>query len=198
MKRKSYKNRIWKRYLAGTKGEQQGLFGEEDSSARSVRLFSRNLEDLTDMFPEIVAEAKSMDIGSVIFDSEVVGFNENTEEFATFQSTMKRRRKYNIKKASEDQPIKAFVFDILYQDGKDLMDLSNDKRVKIVEKLLSKEGVIRSTESVVIDNVKELESKFHEKINAGLEGIIAKKKDTKYQPGNRGFDWIKIQEGNKG
>jgi DNA ligase-1 len=194
---KSYKDRIWKDYMKALQGDQQGFFESSDDQGK-VKLFSRNLEDLTDMFPEVVAEASKLNVKSAVFDSEVVGYDDNTDEFATFQSTMKRRRKYNIKKTAEEFPIKAFVFDVLYLDGRTLIEEKNKDRIKMYEKVLTKGNIIRSTESVVIDNVDDLESKFHEKINAGLEGIIAKNQDTNYQPGNRGFDWIKFKRATKG
>jgi DNA ligase-1 len=190
-----FKNTVWNKYMSSLDDKQSGFFEKEISS---VKLYSRNLEDLTEMFPAIVEAAKDLKIKSGIFDSEAVGYNENTQEFATFQSTMIRRRKYNIKKAAEKQPIRAFLFDVLYLNGKNLMDISNIERINILRKVIPEDGIVTQSESTVISNTKDLEKKFHKEINAGLEGIIVKDPKSKYQPGARGFDWIKLKRASQG
>ncbi|MFH1546982.1 MAG: hypothetical protein ABIC57_00685, partial [bacterium] len=160
--KESFGHTVWNKYLNLLDNKQSGFFEKEGSS---VKLYSRNLEDLTNMFPDVVEEAKKLKIKSGIFDSEIVGFDENTEEFATFQSTMIRRRKYDVKKASEKQPIRTFVFDVLYLDGKPLMDISNLDRVERLKKVIPKNGVISLSESKSISSIKDLENIFKEKIN---------------------------------
>lgn len=193
--KESFKNTVWSNYLDLLDSKQPGFFKREKSD---IKLYSRNLEDLTGMFPDVVEAAQKIKVKSGIFDSEIVGYNENTEEFATFQSTMIRRRKYDIKRAAEKQPIRAFVFDILYKDGEPLLEVPNIDRLKLLKKVLPGDGVISISESVVVNNKKDLESQFHKKINSGLEGIIVKDPKSRYQPGARGFDWIKLKRASQG
>ena len=75
-------------------------------------MFTRNLEDVTEMFPEIVDSARSMSDGSFILDSEVLGFKDG--KFLAFQETMQRRKKYEVGSTSKNIPVKAMIFDTLY------------------------------------------------------------------------------------
>ncbi|MBI2334953.1 DNA ligase, partial [Candidatus Daviesbacteria bacterium] len=80
----------------------------------NIRLFSRNLEETTPMFPEIVASAqKQIKAKTAILDCEAIGFNPTSEEFLPFQETTTRRRKYGIEELAKKIPLKAFCFDIL-------------------------------------------------------------------------------------
>jgi DNA ligase-1 len=66
------------------------------TSPKRVKLFSRNQEETTDMFPDLVLEAEKLKVKSVVLDSEVIGINPKTGKFIPFQETMQRKRKYNI------------------------------------------------------------------------------------------------------
>ncbi|MCL4365854.1 ATP-dependent DNA ligase, partial [Patescibacteria group bacterium] len=95
----------------------------------NIRLFSRNLEETTPMFPEIVEGAREqIKANTAILDSEAIGFNPISEEFLPFQETTQRRRKYGIEEMSKKIPLKAFAFDILYKDGKSLIDVKLEVR----------------------------------------------------------------------
>ena len=84
-----------------------------------IRLFSRNLEETTTMFPEIIEGAKKqIKAKTVILDSEAIGFSPESGEFLPFQETTQRRRKYGIEEMAKKIPLKAFCFDILYKNGK--------------------------------------------------------------------------------
>src|SRR3989344_9443468 len=80
-----------------------------------VRLFSRNLEETTLMFPDIIKGVlKQVKAKSIILDSEALAYNPESEEFLPFQETTKRRRKHGIEEARKSLPLKAFVFDMMY------------------------------------------------------------------------------------
>src|SRR6266576_3449255 len=88
-----------------------------------VSIFSRNLENMTHMFPEIIeGTRKQVQADSVILDAEALAYNPTSEEFLPFQETTRRRRKHNIEEMAKEVPLKAFVFDILYKDGASLID----------------------------------------------------------------------------
>ncbi len=161
---------------------------------KQVALFSRNLENTTLMFPEIVEAAKNLPVKSVILDGEAIGYDPKTGKFAPFQETVQRKRKHGIPEAAKKLPLTAFVFDILYLNGKDLLDLPFVQRRKILEAVLNKknDGIILD-EHMITDSAEVIASELKKNLDAGLEGIVAKKLDAPYQAGNRGFHWIKFK-----
>ena len=87
----------------------------------TVRLFSRRLEDTTEMFPDIAkAVREEVRAKRIIFEGEALAFNESTAEYLPFQETIQRKRKHDIAKKAEELPLHLFAFDILYLNGKDM------------------------------------------------------------------------------
>ena len=79
----------------------------------NVRIFSRNLEETTHMFPELIeATKKQVNADTVILDGEAIAYHPASEEFLPFQETTKRRRKHDIEETAKELPLKAFIFDI--------------------------------------------------------------------------------------
>jgi len=170
------------------------LFTDEKGK-RHVKIFSRRLEDLTEMFPDICEDILASDIKSVILDSEIIGFNQETNEFFPFQETMQRKRKFNVSDLAAKIPVISFVFDILYLNGKDLTDETLEKRMEILTKFFSDNhfSILRKSESIVMHSKEEAEKYFYTCVENGLEGIIAKDLQTPYSPGTRNFEWIKLK-----
>lgn len=187
----SYKERIWSRYLRNSELENN-LFGSPEIS--KVRLFTRNLEDVTSMFPEIVESALKIKCKKCILDGEVIGWDTKTNHFKSYQDTMTRKRKYDVSKVSENIPVKAFVFDILFLDN-DLIPLDTQKRIELLDGLIkgNVQDIVHA-ENIEINNVEELKINFDKWVSAGLEGLIAKKKIGGYTPGSRNFEWIKLKK----
>ena len=174
-----------------------GLVGVEKGSW--VRIFSRNLENTTPMFPEIAAAAQKLAAKSLIFEGEAIAYNPDTEEFEPFQETAKRKRKYGIKEKAVELPLKVFAFDLLYLDGRDLTREPYETRRRALEKLVSgHEDTIILAEERVFTNAKELEKFFLEEIEHGLEGIMTKRLDGVYQAGVRNFNWVKLKRVEEG
>ena len=94
-----------------------------------VRIFSRNLENTTAMFPEL-AEGLVAQAGgrTVILDGEAVAYDPATGQYHPFQVTGTRKRKYGIEKLRKTLPLKLFAFDMLYLDGEDLTNLPYTER----------------------------------------------------------------------
>ena len=197
-----FNNRVWSMFWDMTqKSDQTNLFNEMSESGVKqckVKLFSRNLEDLTEMFPELVDAAGKLKISSGIFDSEVIGWNETTQEFFPFQETMTRKRKYSVKDAAQKVPVKAFIFDAIYLDDKSLVSMSNKDRVKLTNNIFTRKGVLIRSKKWIVKSEKQLQKIFENNISEGLEGIIAKCPNSEYKPGCRGFDWIKLKRASHG
>ncbi len=164
-------------------------------------IFSRNMETMTDQFPEILDSVRNLGVDSIILDSEIIGFDDKTESYRTYQDTMKRRRKYDVDSYSQDIPVKAMCFDILYLNGKDLTLEPIEKRLELLEEIVgpkskvevSKIPALRMLETKQMQTEEELEEYFKDKVENGLEGIITKQTGTTYDPGTRNFKWIKLK-----
>lgn len=103
----------------------------------SIKLFTRNLDDVTYMYPDIVAAVKQqIKAESVIFEGEAVAYNPQTGEFLPFQETVQRKRKYQIEKYVTDVPLKLIVFDCLYLNGQSLLQEPYVVRRKKLETIL--------------------------------------------------------------
>jgi DNA ligase-1 len=167
----------------------------QDKLIDHVRLFSRNLEDITLMFPELAEDLQSLDIESVILDGEAIGFDPSSNDFLDFQETIKRKRKYDIGSVSEKFPIEVHVFDILEINGKDLLHTKIEDRLALLKSLSldKKTKRIKLTQTNLVDNAEDIEKLFLKYSDQNLEGIIAKDENTFYEPGTRNFDWIKYK-----
>lgn len=166
-----------------------------DPKNKVMKFFSRNLIDMSQMFPDLVKELEKLNIDSVIFDSEAIVYDVNTGSFVPFQETVKRKRKHGIDQAAQEMPLQLFIFDILYLNGELLLKLPHEaRRAKLIEVLKSYNGdILHVIEEKKINTAKELEDYFLKSIESGLEGLVVKKPDSQYQPGKRNFNWIKLK-----
>ncbi len=166
---------------------------------RDVRLYSRNLEEVSFMYPDIVEGVKKeVKTSEVIFEGEAIGFDPSTGNFLPFQETVSRKRKYDIDETAKKIPLKFFTFDILYENGKNLIGEVFTGRRKRLEKIIESSSdhhkhTIFVASDEVTDSAKKLELMFDDAVSRGLEGIVAKKLNGFYQPGARGWNWIKLK-----
>lgn len=168
-----------------------------EADEKKVALFSRNLENTTLMFPEIVASAGKLKVKSAILDGEAIGYNPRTKKFAPFQETVQRKRKHDIEEFAQKIPLNVFVFDILYLDGRSLLGLVFQERRKILEKVLIGSsvgaGALRLASQRVTDSFEVVKKELKSSLEAGLEGLVIKNLSTPYEAGSRGFHWIKLK-----
>lgn len=159
-----------------------------------IKTFTRNLEDSSHQFPDILKAAlKQVGATSIILDGEAIGIDVDTGEFLEFQKVMQRKRKHDIKEMAKKIPLKYFVFDILYKNGEDLTILPLQERRKILESTIKDGDVLIVDEKQKIETKKDLESYFKIAKNKGLEGLILKNPKTHYLAGGRSFAWIKLK-----
>lgn len=153
-------------------------------SKKTFKIMSRNGTDLTNKYPELNQIQELVGNHEVIFDGEIVAFQNALPSFSLLQ---KRNR---IKKVSDyiikDIPVSFIAFDILY-DNKDLTHWPLDKRKKILDNYLDSDVFIKS--KVYQDGI----SLFKMVKKIGLEGIVAKNKKSIYTFHDRTDDWIKIK-----
>lgn len=170
-----------------------------------VHMYSRNLEDMTHMFPEIIeGTIKQIKAKTVILDSEALAYQPESEEFLPFQETTKRRRKHNIEEVAKQLPLKAFVFDILYVDGKSLLDTPLVERMKLLKETLhynsgqAGEDILIPAPGKILKKPEELQLMLDDSISKGLEGVVVKRIDSPYEAGGRNFNWVKLKRHSNG
>jgi DNA ligase 1 len=164
-----------------------------------VRMFSRNLEETTTMFPDIAeAVLKQVDARSAILEGEAIGYDPNTGEYAPFQVTVQRKRKYGIDEMRTTLPLRLLAFDLLFLEGKDFTGEPYATRHARLGELIKKGEGIAVIENRLTDDPRSVDAFFMEKIEAGLEGIMAKRLDSTYQAGARNFNWIKFKRSYQG
>ncbi|MEP7166879.1 MAG: ATP-dependent DNA ligase [Candidatus Woesebacteria bacterium] len=160
----------------------------------TVRTFTRSMEESSAQFPELLAAIKGFS-HSLILDCEAVGFDPKTGKLLPFQETIQRKRKHDVAEFAKNIPLKFFVFDVLYQDGESLLRLPLFERKEILAKLLQKaDEMFIVSPFIVTESADELRAFHTEQLAKGLEGAVIKQYDSVYQPGRRGWSWVKFKE----
>ncbi|VVB72954.1 DNA ligase [uncultured archaeon] len=155
-----------------------------------VRIFSRRLENVTASLPEIVRAARQIRAESAILDGEVVAIGKDGRPMA-FQEILKRfRRKYNVEKLAQQIPLHLFLFDIIYLDGRSVVDLPLTERRSLLENICDPTILAPQVLSGNPDTAGEI---YRRALVAGHEGLMLKNPSSIYAPGKRGKNWLKIK-----
>lgn len=164
-----------------------------------VEIYSRRLENTTSMYPDLVSAAKEeIDADSVILDGEALAYNEATGQYLPFQETIQRKRKHGVAEKAVEMPLRLFAFDIMYLNGKSLMDEPYESRRTEIERMFRGTTVIIPSVRIIATSPGDVESYFEAAIENGLEGIVAKDLKAPYVAGARKFSWIKMKRSYKG
>ncbi|CAN5123881.1 ATP-dependent DNA ligase [soil metagenome] len=164
-----------------------------------VHMYSRNLEDMTHMFPELIqGTLEQIKVKTAILDSEAMAYQPASEEFLPFQETTKRRRKHNIDEVAKSLPLRAFVFDILYADGKSLVDTPLMERREIMKDIIHGDETLIPSPGVILHKAEDLQIMLDDAFSKGLEGVVIKKPDSLYEAGGRNFNWVKLKRHSSG
>ena len=156
-----------------------------------VEIFSRRQERVTRSLPEIVAFIKEgVRAKSAILDGETVARGEDGRPLP-FQEILKRfRRKYKVERTAKKIPLELFLFDIVYLDGRPLIDEPLRERRRLLEEVADPK--ILAAQKVTADP-EEVAGIYQEAIEAGHEGVMLKSPTSPYAPGKRGKNWVKIK-----
>jgi len=144
-----------------------------------VQIRSRNNKDLTLAYPSVAAAGARLKVDSAIVDGEIVSVDTNGRP--SFQALQNRS-------SFPEHKIAYYAFDLLHLDGRDLTRLPLEERKVRLETVVRGSGIplsafLPGTATQVVDAVRRL----------GLEGVIAKRKGSRYDPGNRGNAWLKLK-----
>jgi DNA ligase D-like protein (predicted ligase)/DNA ligase D-like protein (predicted 3'-phosphoesterase) len=149
---------------------------------------SRNDKEVKYNFPEL-EELKNLARNTVV-DGEIVVIKEGKSDFQTLIERSRLTRTSDIRYMAQEFPVSYVVFDILEKDDHQLIELPLTERKKILKETL-KEGT-HVVLSVFVEE--EGEVYYEEAIKKGVEGIMAKKKDSRYTLGMRSENWLKIKK----
>ena len=153
-----------------------------------VSLRSRNGKELRHNFPEL-EELKQLS-QNVVLDGEIVVMKDGKADFQALQERGKASSLRAIRIQTDKSPATYVVFDILEKDGVPLVDLSLTERKKALSKSL-----LEGKHVVLSDFVEEKgEDYYRAALERGIEGVVAKRKDSVYQAGVRSGNWLKIKK----
>jgi DNA ligase-1 len=156
-----------------------------------LRIFSRRLTDVTGSLPDIVKVAKErIRSEEFLVEGEVVATGRNGKPLL-FQDLMRRfRRVHEIETMVREIPLKLFLFDAIYLDGKLLIDTPYRERWATLEGLADSDLLAKR---IVTRDLAEAQELMNASIRAGHEGLMAKDLQSTYTPGVRGKKWFKIK-----
>jgi DNA ligase 1 len=184
---------------AAVERKYDGFRCQVHKAGDDIKIFSRNLEDMTASFPEIAeATRRQVVVGTAIFEGEAVAYNPLSDEYVPFQQTVRRRRKHGIEETAAELPLRLFAFDVLYAEGESVMQRSYTERHAMLEYAIEAGDTILISEAHTTGESEELLEGFNDSIQRGLEGIVAKRPDSPYQAGARNYNWVKLKRAQAG
>jgi bifunctional non-homologous end joining protein LigD len=155
-----------------------------------ITLQGRNFTDFTPRYPEVRELARQLGARRLILDGEVVAFDtEGRPSFERLQSRMHLASDSAVRRRVKDTPVTYVIFDLLYLDGHSTLALGYEQRRELLE-ALELEGPAwrapayhRGEGSALLAATREL----------GIEGVVAKRLDSTYEPGRRSSGWLKVK-----
>ena len=154
-----------------------------------VRVFTRNLADITDRVPEIVETIAALSAESLVLDGEAIALRADGRP-QPFQVTMSR---FGTQAAVDDQPqvpLSAFYFDCLHADGEDLIDRPARERLEVLDARLPLALVVPRVEA---NEVGTAQAFLEDALARGHEGVMVKDLAAPYEAGRRGAGWLKVK-----
>jgi bifunctional non-homologous end joining protein LigD len=154
-----------------------------------IRIRTRNHNDVTKQFPELLDGEKSFRATNALFDAEIVCLDkEGKPVFKNVINRLMSTGETNIQKLAKSNCVHCYIFDCLYLDGRVLLHEPLMKRKEWLADVIRDDTPYRLSESI-----EDGEALFEAAKSHALEGIIAKQRDSKYSPGKRSDCWLKIK-----
>ncbi len=160
------------------------------STPGELRVESRNLNDVTDAYPELSGVNAALGSHAAVLDGEIVAFGDDGRpSFEALQQRMHIATRTRARKLAQGTPVTYVIFDLLWLDGHSLMrEPYGERRRRLAE--LGLNGASWKTPEHVVSEGKALLAAAAEQ---GLEGVVAKRLTSVYQPGVRTRDWVKVK-----
>lgn len=177
-------------YIAEEKFD--GMRCQVHISEGKVELFSRDLNEITSSFPEIIEFLSDKELPDLVLDGEICVFKDET--ILPFQLLQKRMGvKKPTKKLLMEYPVLFISYDVLYKGSDPLFDLSLENRRAILEET-SADFNLPITSQMEISDQDDVEELFQRALNHGNEGLMLKRKDSVYEYGQRRKSWLKVKK----
>jgi bifunctional non-homologous end joining protein LigD len=156
-----------------------------------MRLHSRNLLDITPRYPELSRLNRALSHHRAILDGEVVALDaEGKPSFGALQRRMHVTAESTVRRLARETPVTYVIFDLLWLDGHSLMDLTYEERRARLADLHLGDGERWRVPDYIVGNGVQLLAATEQQ---GLEGVIAKRLDSTYEPGRRSQSWVKVK-----
>lgn len=169
-----------------------GMRAQVHLSGTKVEIYSRDLNDITHSFPEIVDFFADRDLPDLVLDGEICVFKE--EEILPFQLLQKRMgRKKPSQKVQQQYPVLFIAYDVLFHDDRSVFEKSLTERRKLLNTLVHDFGLPITNQFEITDE-DSVEQLFHRALAHGNEGLMLKKKDSTYEYGQRRKSWLKVKQ----
>lgn len=167
-----------------------GIRAQMHKVGRSIKIFSRRLEEITAQFPEIVDSALKHE-NDLILDGEIVPFRDSRP--LPFNELQRRLRRKNVdQNLIKEVPVSYVAYDVLYLGGSNMIKEPLARR----KEALSSIGLITPLMNAPfrrLDSEEEIAAMFEESRGLGHEGLVLKDPASTYQPGRRGKHWVKLK-----
>jgi bifunctional non-homologous end joining protein LigD len=158
--------------------------------AGRVTITSRNLRDVTSQYLELRALGRELGSREAVLDGEIVAYDdEGRPNFGLLQRRMHVASESTVRRLMKSLPVVYMVFDVLYLDGRSTMDLPYTERRALLDGLRLSGAHWQTPANHLGDGAAMLEASREQ----GLEGIIAKRLDSRYEPGRRSGAWLKVK-----
>ena len=155
-----------------------------------AKLLSRRGLDATKQYPSLAAELAQQPASELALDGEIVALDSRgVPSFELLQQRINLTRETDIRHAETEVPVLYYVFDLLHADGYDLRAVPLDERKELLARVLAPTDRVLLVED--IDESGEIA--YRAAVEVGLEGLVAKRRDSTYEPGQRSRAWLKIK-----
>lgn len=162
-----------------------------------LKVFSRNSEEMTQKYPEIVARFRSHlrpGVRSCVLDCEAVAYDTVGKKILPFQ-VLTTRKKKDVAAADVTVHVCLFAFDCLFADGRTLLrEPLSVRRAALYAALTEKEGELQFAVQHTSKDLEELSAFLDEAVAANTEGLIVKAMDATYEPSKRSLNWLKLKK----
>jgi len=174
-----------------------GMRTQIHKDGKNVWLFTRRMENVTSMFPDIVGMVKKyVKAKNCVMEGESIGIDSKTGKRVPFQKLSQRiHRKYDIHKIAKEIPVQVNLFDILYLEGEMLFDKAFSERRKLLsQSVIEEKGKFQLAEELITKDIEKAREFYQKALEMGQEGVMVKNSDASYQPGKRvAGGWLKVK-----
>lgn len=159
-----------------------------------LRIESRNLNDIGSRYPELRALGRQLGAREAVLDGEIVAFDEHGKpSFERLQKRMHQLSESVVRRLAREAPVTYVIFDVLYLDGHTTIELPYRERRKLLLEL----GLNGAAWQTPAHNVGGGDALLAATAEHGLEGVLAKRLDSPYTPGERCGSWLKLKNVNR-